>query len=312
MSADRVRRIGLTGGIATGKSHVRAGFERLGVPTIDSDVLARDAVAPGSPGLADVVRRFGLSILRPDGSLDRDRLAAIVFADPPLRKALEEIVHPYVRRRTDEWFVALSEAHPYAIADIPLLYEVGRDKDFDAVIVVDADTVVSPNILSAANGALASGHALCQVYDGVLNGSDSPSAGLRALAFDLHNRVRPMGQAVLGASVGLMGNGMIISSSLLREGLWDSFGLAEDIEFHARLLERAKDWRGAVAAWEATYRAFPEHTLALLEIAAILEAAGDTGRIRPALRRYIAAEKNPVLRGRAEAQLLRLDRAAIQ
>ncbi len=137
MPADRIRRIGLTGGIATGKSHVRASFERLGVPTIDSDVLARDAVAPGSPGLADVVRRFGPSILRPDGSLDRDTLAAIVFADPQQRKALEEIVHPYVRKRTDEWFAALSPAeHPYAIADIPLLYEVGRDKDLDTVIVV--------------------------------------------------------------------------------------------------------------------------------------------------------------------------------
>ena len=137
LPADRVTRVGLTGGIATGKSHVRAGFERLGVPTIDSDVLARDAVAPGSRGLTDVVGRFGPSILRSDGSLDRDNLAAIVFADPQLRKALEEIVHPYVRRRTDDWFAALPpDGPPYALADIPLLYEVGREKDFDAVIVV--------------------------------------------------------------------------------------------------------------------------------------------------------------------------------
>jgi Flp pilus assembly protein TadD len=78
---------------------------------------------------------------------------------------------------------------------------------------------------------------------------------------------------------------------------------------HARLLERGKDWRGAIAAWEATYRAFPDHTQALLEIAALLEAAGDTEQIRPVLRRFIAAEKSPVLRGLAEAQLQRLDRA---
>lgn len=125
------------------------------------------------------------------------------------------------------------QALRWLLAQIPL-------QAFDAVIIVDADTVVSPNILTAANAALANGHPLCQIYDGVLNGSDSPSAGLRALAFDLHNRVRPMGKEVLGASVGLMGNGMIISTVLLGDGLWEGFGLAEDIEFHAKLLERGE------------------------------------------------------------------------
>ena len=132
-----MRRVALTGGIATGKSHVRSRFEHLGVPTIDSDVLAREAVASGTKGLAAVVERFGTAVLRPDGSLDRHKLAEIVFADPEARKALEAIVHPYVRRRTDEWFAALdANRHPYAIADIPLLFEVHRDKDFDTVIVV--------------------------------------------------------------------------------------------------------------------------------------------------------------------------------
>ena len=134
---DRVRRGALTGGIATGKSHVRSRFEHLGVPTIDSDVLAREAVAPGSSGLAAVAERFGRNVLQSDGSLDRDALAKIVFSDPPSRQALETIVHPYVRRRTDDWFAGLdARRHPYAIADIPLLYEVKRDRDFDAVIVV--------------------------------------------------------------------------------------------------------------------------------------------------------------------------------
>ena len=132
-----MRRIGLTGGIATGKSHVRARFENLGIPTIDSDVLAREALATGSAGLAAVIGRFGRNIVTADGSLDRDRLATIVFADPQARKDLEAIVHPYVQRRTDEWFAGLDASrHRYAIADIPLLYEVGRDKDFDEVIVV--------------------------------------------------------------------------------------------------------------------------------------------------------------------------------
>jgi dephospho-CoA kinase len=132
-----VRRIGLTGGIATGKSHVRARFENLGIPTIDSDVLAREALAPRSAGLTAVVERFGPNVLRADGSLDRDRLAKIVFADPEARKDLEAIVHPSVQRRTNEWFAGLDASrYRYAIADIPLLYEVARDKDFDAVIVV--------------------------------------------------------------------------------------------------------------------------------------------------------------------------------
>ena len=134
---DRVRRVALTGGIATGKSYVRSRFENLGVPTIDSDLLARDAVAPGTAGLAAVAERFGQRVVQSDGSLNRHALANIVFSDPESRKALEAIVHPYVRRRTDEWFHGLDvHRHYYAIADIPLLYEVHRHKDFDAVVVV--------------------------------------------------------------------------------------------------------------------------------------------------------------------------------
>jgi dephospho-CoA kinase len=133
---DAMRRIALTGGIATGKSHVRGEFEKLGVPTIDSDTLARQAVAPGTPGLAAVVDRFGGQIVDRSGALDRPQLAAIVFADPAARSDLEAIIHPTVRAATNAWFASLDPArHPLAIADIPLLYEVGRDADFDTVIV---------------------------------------------------------------------------------------------------------------------------------------------------------------------------------
>jgi len=136
----KVRRVALTGGIATGKSHVRARFEQLGVPTIDSDTLARDAVAPGTAGLAAVVQRFGREVLAPDGSLNRARLAAIVFADVLARRDLEAIIHPEVRSATDAWFDSLDPAvHPFAVADIPLLFEVGRERDFDAVVVVACD-----------------------------------------------------------------------------------------------------------------------------------------------------------------------------
>lgn len=119
---------------------MRARFEDLGVPAIDSDVLAREAVAVGTPGLAAVVTRFGKEILIPSGALDRQKLAGIVFADPDARRDLEAIVHPEVRRATEEWFSALDpQLHQWALADIPLLYETGRNRDFDAVIVVACD-----------------------------------------------------------------------------------------------------------------------------------------------------------------------------
>ena len=135
-----VRRIGLTGGIATGKSYVRSKFQELGVPTIDADVLAREAVAPGSEGLAAVVARFGPAVLDASGALDRRGLAHIVFADAGARRDLEAIVHPFVRAQADTWFRQLDPAqHPIAIADIPLLYETGGDAFYEAVVVTACD-----------------------------------------------------------------------------------------------------------------------------------------------------------------------------
>ena len=111
---------------------------------------------------------------------------------------------------------------------------------YDAVFIIDADSVVSTNVFEAANDAFECGACLVQIYDGVYNRDESPASGLRALAFDLHNRVRPMGQEVLGVSVGLMGNGMFISTALLTGDAWDSFGLAEDMEAHAKLVARGE------------------------------------------------------------------------
>lgn len=136
MTEERVRRVALTGGIATGKSHVRVRFDALGIPTIDADVLARDAVAPGTPGMNDVIRRFGEGILDARGALDRKKLGAIVFADSHARRDLEKIIHPFVQEATDRWFATLDpKEHPCAIADIPLLFEARRDGDFEVVIV---------------------------------------------------------------------------------------------------------------------------------------------------------------------------------
>jgi dephospho-CoA kinase len=131
-----VRRIGLTGGIATGKSYVRTAFEALGVATIDADTLAREAIAPGTDGLAAVLTRFGMGVLDANGALDRRKVAQIVFADSDARRDLEVIIHPFVRRQADSWFRGLDPAqHAFAIADIPLLYETGTDNLYDAVIV---------------------------------------------------------------------------------------------------------------------------------------------------------------------------------
>jgi dephospho-CoA kinase len=128
-------RVALTGGIATGKSYCLARFAALGVPVVDADRLAREAVAPGSHGLTAVAERFGAGILRPDGSLDRATLGRIVFNNRSARADLEAIVHPEVYRRIGEWLATLPPATRFAIADIPLLFETGHNHDFDRVIV---------------------------------------------------------------------------------------------------------------------------------------------------------------------------------
>ena len=127
--------VALTGGIATGKSYCLGRFAALGVPTIDADRLAREAVAPGSPGLAAVAQRFGAHMVREDGTLDRAALARVVFSDRTARADLEAIVHPDVYRRIREWFAQLPHGTPVAMADIPLLFETGHEHDFDAVVV---------------------------------------------------------------------------------------------------------------------------------------------------------------------------------
>jgi dephospho-CoA kinase len=143
--AGRVLRVALTGGIATGKSYCLKRFATLGAETIDADVLARQAVESGTPGLAAVVARFGRDVLKADGALDRAALARIVFADDGARRDLEAIVHPYVFEARDAWLSTLAARAAttgesiVAIADIPLLFEAGHGADFDVIIVVACD-----------------------------------------------------------------------------------------------------------------------------------------------------------------------------
>jgi dephospho-CoA kinase len=130
--------VGLTGGIGSGKSAVSGLLAAHGAVVVDSDLLARESLAPGSDGLAAVVEEFGPGVLGPDGSLDRSRLAAVVFADGARRAALEAIVHPYVRRRAGELQAAAPE-DAVVVHDVPLLVEKSLQDHYDVVVVVDVD-----------------------------------------------------------------------------------------------------------------------------------------------------------------------------
>jgi dephospho-CoA kinase len=128
--------VGLTGGIGSGKSEVARRLAARGAVVIDADVLAREALAPGTDGLAKVVAQFGDAVLAPDGSLDRPGLGRIVFADPQRLAALNAIVHPYVGRRSQE-LIAAAPADAVVVYDVPLLVENDLAPSYDVVVVVD-------------------------------------------------------------------------------------------------------------------------------------------------------------------------------
>ncbi|MFT4262805.1 MAG: dephospho-CoA kinase [Nocardioides sp.] len=134
-------RVGLTGGIASGKSTVSRILAELGAVIVDSDLIAREVVAPGTPGLEQVVAAFGPEVLTASGEMDRAAVGAIVFADPAKRQILEGIVWPLVAERSRE-LVEAAPAGALVVHDIPLLVETGQQGSFDAVIVVDVPTEV--------------------------------------------------------------------------------------------------------------------------------------------------------------------------
>ncbi len=131
-----IRKIALTGGIATGKSYVAGRFREAGVPIVDADLLAREVVLPGTPALAAIRKRFGPDAVRRDGTMDRIRVGQIIFKDKRARLDLEAIIHPAVVKAINDFFNALPKRTPFAVADIPLVFETNREKDFDAIIVV--------------------------------------------------------------------------------------------------------------------------------------------------------------------------------
>ncbi|HEY3024432.1 MAG TPA: dephospho-CoA kinase [Actinomycetota bacterium] len=130
--------VGLTGGIGTGKSTVARMLEKRGAVVFDADALARQAVAPGTPGFDEVVERFGPNVMAPGGGLDREALASIVFADQAARRDLEGIVHPEVRRMFAEGCEEYRDSDRVVVFSAPLLVETGMHTAFDLLIVVSA------------------------------------------------------------------------------------------------------------------------------------------------------------------------------
>jgi len=148
----RPLRIGLTGGIASGKSTVSQRFAELGVQVIDADVASRSVVEPGRPGLAQVVQRFGRGVLAADGRLDRRTLRNQIFKDPSLRQALDFILHPLIRAEMER--EAQQANGPYVVLAIPLLVEGGSvGKRVDRVLVVDVDEDLQIQRLGARDGS---------------------------------------------------------------------------------------------------------------------------------------------------------------
>jgi dephospho-CoA kinase len=148
-----MRLVGLTGGIATGKSAFAVALREAGAPVIDADLLARAVVRKGSAALAEIARAFGPEVIAPGGELDRGRMAERVFGDPAARARLEAITHPAVRRAMEaETRRLAAEGHDLAFYDVPLLYEVGLDREVDCVVVVWAPRELQISRLAARDG----------------------------------------------------------------------------------------------------------------------------------------------------------------
>lgn len=142
--------VGVTGGIASGKSTVAASFARLGVPVIDTDDLAREVVQPGTPALKAIKTRFGQGVMQPDGYLNRAAMREIIFADATARAALEAIVHPAIRELAETRIAAID--YPYILFVVPLLIEKGWDEFVDRILLVDVSEEIQKQRLIQRDG----------------------------------------------------------------------------------------------------------------------------------------------------------------
>lgn len=198
----KIVRIGLTGGIASGKSTVAGLFAALEVPVIDTDQIAREVVEPGQPPLEKLVERFGAGILTPDGHLDRPKLREIVFSDPKARADLEALTHPAIGSAVQAR--AAVAGGPYQILVIPLLVEKGYQKHLDRVLVVDCPEALQLQRLQARDGtsptqaraileAQASRAARLKAADDMIR-NESDVAALRQQVQALHHRYLQLAQ----------------------------------------------------------------------------------------------------------------------
>ena len=191
--------VGLTGGIASGKSLVGAMFVKLGASLIDTDVVAREVVAAGQPGLAAVAAEFGRTVLLPTGELDRRALRSQVFADEAKRHTLEALLHPLIRARTRAKLAELAElTAPYALVAVPLLVETSFGEIVDRILVVDCpeslqlerlmrrDAIPKPEALAMLRAQTDRATRLKAAHD-VIDNSGAPDATLRQVDV-LHRR----------------------------------------------------------------------------------------------------------------------------
>jgi dephospho-CoA kinase len=172
MANTKVFRVGLTGGIASGKSTVAKFFAALGVPIIDTDQVAREVVEPGQPPLERLVERFGRAILTPDGHLDRPKLREIVFSDPKARADLEALTHPAIGTAVEAWSAAAGG--PYQVLILPLLVEKNLASHIDRVLVVDCNEELQIRRLQARDGST------LEQARAILNAQTSRAARLKA------------------------------------------------------------------------------------------------------------------------------------
>jgi len=198
--------VGLTGGIASGKTLVSDCFAQLGAPVIDADVLAREVVRPGSSGLNALIAYFSRAILTPGGELDRAALRRIVFANPADRAFLDRNLHPLIRQLSDERVEALqASGHAYAVLAIPLLLETAQHARFDRIVVVDVPEAVQLQRLLKRDGsseaearnilaAQAGREARLAIADDIIDNSGSPQQTAEQVAV-LDARYRALGQS---------------------------------------------------------------------------------------------------------------------
>lgn len=183
--------VGLTGGIASGKSLIQKAFEDLGVPVLDADLVARQVVTPGEPALAEIARVFGAEMLLPDGTLDRRRMRERVFAHPDARRQLEQITHPHIRRRIQEWLAA--QTGSYCVLSVAILIEARMTDLVDRVLVVDCPVEhqlqrlqqrdgIDETLARAMLAAQAAREQRLAVADDVIDNSGSPEAAIAAVS----------------------------------------------------------------------------------------------------------------------------------